>query len=102
MGLVVERPGVLSKVQMLNLVLGVGVFSLLPTEGSRWCFQMHRLPPSVTGKSHPWTNTSVGGNFRRTFRTIGPYKFPQEKLSDTKTLRFINSASVCDLVAFAS
>ena len=29
-GLVVKRPGVLSKVQMLNLVLGVGVFSLLP------------------------------------------------------------------------
>ena len=28
--LVVKRPGVLSKVQMLNLVLGVGVFSLLP------------------------------------------------------------------------
>ena len=27
----VKRPGVLSKVQMLNLVLGVGVFSLLPT-----------------------------------------------------------------------
>ena len=34
-GLVVKRPGVLSKVQMLNLVLGVGVFSLLP----RQCFQ---------------------------------------------------------------
>ena len=31
-GLVVKRPGVLSKVQMLNLVLGVGVFSLLPIE----------------------------------------------------------------------
>ena len=31
-GLVVKRPGVLSKVQMLNLVLGVGVFSLLPNE----------------------------------------------------------------------
>ena len=31
-GLVVKRPGVLSKVQMLNLVLGVGVFSLLPME----------------------------------------------------------------------
>ena len=30
-GLVVKRPGVLSKVQMLTLVLGVGVFSLLPT-----------------------------------------------------------------------
>ena len=29
-GLVVKRLGVLSKVQMLNLVLGVGVFSLLP------------------------------------------------------------------------
>ena len=29
-GLVVKRPGVLSKVQMLNLVLGVGVLSLLP------------------------------------------------------------------------
>ena len=28
-GLIVKRPGVLSKVQMLNLVLGVGVFSLL-------------------------------------------------------------------------
>ena len=30
-GLGVKRPGVLSKVQMLNLVWGVGVFSLLPT-----------------------------------------------------------------------
>ena len=30
-GLVVKRPDVLSKVQMLNLVLGVGVFSLLPS-----------------------------------------------------------------------
>ena len=29
-GLVVKRPGVLSKDQMLNLVLGVGVLSLLP------------------------------------------------------------------------
>ena len=33
-----------------------------------------------TGKSHPWTNANVGGNFRRTFRTIGPYEFPQEKV----------------------
>ena len=32
------------------------------------------------GKSHPWTNTSVRGNFRKTFRTIGPYKFPQENV----------------------
>ena len=29
-GLVVKRPAVLSKVQMLTLVLGVGVFSILP------------------------------------------------------------------------
>ena len=33
-GLVVKRPGVLSKVQLLNLVLGVGVFSLLPSFGN--------------------------------------------------------------------
>ena len=30
-GLVVKRPGVLSKVQILTLVLGVGVISLLPS-----------------------------------------------------------------------
>ena len=35
-GLVVKRPGVLSKIQMLTLVLGVGVFSLLPKKG-RFC-----------------------------------------------------------------
>ena len=33
-GLVVKRPGVLSNIQMLNLVLGVGVFSLLPRNRS--------------------------------------------------------------------
>ena len=32
-GLVLKRPGVLSKVQILTLVLGVGVFSLLPING---------------------------------------------------------------------
>ena len=36
-GLVVKRPGVLSKVQMLNLVLGVGVFSLLPIKSAQFC-----------------------------------------------------------------
>ena len=30
-GLVVKRPGVLSKDQIVTLVLGVGVFSLLPS-----------------------------------------------------------------------
>ena len=48
-GLAVKRPGVLSKVQMLNLVLGVGVFSLLPTmlslgEGIRGCSTPLRIP----------------------------------------------------------
>ena len=36
-GLVAKRPGVLSKVQMLTLVLGVRVFSLLPTCSGVWC-----------------------------------------------------------------
>ena len=35
-GLVVKQLGVLSKVQMLNLVLGVGVFSLLPIIPCDW------------------------------------------------------------------
>ena len=39
-----------------------------------------RCPNTTTGKSHQWTNTSVGGDFRQTFRTIGPYEFPQEKI----------------------
>ena len=45
-------------------------------------FPLHKGPSSNlnAGKSHPWTNTSVGGNFQRTFRTIGPYEFPQEKV----------------------
>ena len=38
-GLVVKRPGVLSKVQMLNLVLGVGVFSLLPKKYLQYCWE---------------------------------------------------------------
>ena len=33
-----------------------------------------------TGKSHLWTNAIAGENFRRTFRTVGPYDFPQEKV----------------------
>ena len=41
-GLVVKRPGVLSKVQMLTLVLGVGVFSPLPNFGLLLC-SFHRF-----------------------------------------------------------
>ena len=44
------------------------------------CIKNSSPPPLMSGKSHPWTNTSVGGNFGRTFRTIGPYEFPQEKV----------------------
>ena len=46
-GLVVKRPGVLSKVQMLNLVLGVGVFSLLPIVGFGNCQGTHRMEVAV-------------------------------------------------------
>ena len=55
-GLVVRRPGVLSKVQMLNLVLGVGVFSLLPKNGAPWdelkngCGRVRAVPS--TRESH--------------------------------------------------
>ena len=28
-----------------------------------------------TGKSHPWTNASLGGDLWRTFMAIGPYRF---------------------------
>ena len=53
-GLVVKQPGVLSKVQMLNLVLGVGVCSLLPTFsiGKRTCpnpSQLHKYGDTPRG-----------------------------------------------------
>ena len=44
----------------------------------RFRFQFRFLENA--GKSHLWTNASVGGNFWRTFRTIGPYEFPKEKV----------------------
>ena len=50
-GLVVKRPGVLSKVQVLDLVLGVGVFSLLPNI----VVNFSRLPVLT------WKNRNVGG-----------------------------------------
>ena len=49
-----------------------------PRAKVRWFFSS--VNTIQAGKSHPWTNTSVGGNFGRTFRTIGPYEFPQEKV----------------------
>ena len=36
-----------------------------------WPLLLRPQYPS-SGNSHPWANTSVGGNFWRTFRTIGP------------------------------
>ena len=52
-----------------------------PSANSASLFQgcRHRRFGSCPGQSHR-TNTSVGGNFWRTFRTIGPYEFPQEKV----------------------
>ena len=63
--------------------LSVGCFQygrLVATCGPCMNFTTFRTSQKNTGKSHPWTNASVGGNFRRTFRTIGPYEFPQEKV----------------------
>ena len=48
-GLVVKRPGVLSKVQMLNLVLGVGVFSLLPMFSTKKSVEI--LSSQIVGSS---------------------------------------------------
>ena len=57
-GLVVKRLGVLSKVQTLNLVLGVGVFSPLPNQDSQFCFsvcqpiQMKSRPKILRQRNH--------------------------------------------------
>ena len=53
-----------------------GVQKEQTSQKDKWLRSAH----TGAGKSHPWTNTIVGGNFGRTFRTIGPYEFPQEKL----------------------
>ena len=47
--LVVKRPGVLSKAQMLNLVLGVGVFSLLPKNAQALASIASYAPAKSTG-----------------------------------------------------
>ena len=56
------------------------ILSELPTHVVHYWRDVFVMTCCLAGKSHPWTNTSVGGNFRRTFRTIGPYEFPQEKV----------------------
>ena len=61
-GLVVKRPGVLSKVQMLNLVLGMGVFSLLPNNGS--CRKLQKGCTAVfrcLSVSLCWSRITSGG-----------------------------------------
>ena len=63
---------------MLKWFIGCFQISVL---GDLWGnFRALPVPDTKAGESHPWTNASVGGNFRRTFRTIGPYEFPQEKV----------------------
>ena len=51
-GLVAKRPGVLSKVQMLNLVLGVGVSSLLPRKRCRKFLAWLPLQSLAVNKKH--------------------------------------------------
>ena len=51
-GLVVKRPGVLSKVQMLNLVLGVGVFPLLTTHAPHKLFNLCWASECMTKPNH--------------------------------------------------
>ena len=60
-GLVVKRPGVLSKVQMLNLVWGVGVFSLLPSQGSTGNFG--RILGQISGQISERTCRNFVSNF---------------------------------------
>ena len=47
-----------------------------PSSLSLFVLTEFREESSVIGKSH----TSVEGNFRRRFRTIGPYEFSQEEV----------------------
>ena len=65
-GLVVKRPGVLSKVQMLTLVLGVGVSSLLakmPTKtgvgGQLFCLHAVEFPSVLTKKTSKLTSSEL-------------------------------------------
>ena len=62
-GVVVKRPGVLSKVQMLNLVLGVGVFSLLQLKGGilwTWFFlQKERIFQAPIKLAQPFSGPRI-------------------------------------------
>ena len=72
-GLVVKRPRVLSKVQMLNLVLGVGVFSLLPNEVFFFTANLGPQPPPPNiyfGKKKQHTHRVFGPDFARTLLTL--------------------------------
>ena len=71
-GLVVKRPEGLSKVQLLNLILGVGVFSLLPTKPwfkrdlrkvrrNRATLETTRLFP-YRSRAISWKSSPVPGN----------------------------------------
>ena len=64
-GLVVKRPGVLSKVQMLNLVLGVGVFSALPKKA-----------PTVSNKAPKQNCKQSNSIARRKFPAVSKQLYP--------------------------
>ena len=64
-GLVVKRPGVLSKVQMLTLVLGVGIFSLLPI------LETSKTGPFGKGASENFSRLQTYPNLHRPL-PVGP------------------------------
>ena len=77
-GLVVKRPGGLRKVQMLNLVLGVGVFSLLPTEAVVFYYRrrfLQSVPFSCLFSSEQLPCRSAEVNFFSIFSAKGVVKF---------------------------
>ena len=82
-GLVVKRPGVLSKVQMLTLVLGVGIFSLLPKR-----IVEKEGPPPINKESFVQENSNA--NFHRscqhnTFLPVLEMSKSQDSFRITKT-----------------
>ena len=81
-GLVVKRPGVLSKVQMLNLVLGVGVFSILPNWSRRRGHEMYHGPRGSLS-ALIILETGIGGsNPRKLEGGVENFEFPGAPESD--------------------
>ena len=110
----VKRPGVLSKVQMLDLVLGVGVFSRLPSKGV-WKTQergkhtirllpknsfgsmirspppcVHALPFPLEDMGNDQTIPTFGGLQKWSWRVRSMVRFPPQ--SQNRELQFAPQA----------